>query len=226
MKAILISVRPQWAELILNYIKKDEIRKGTAIGKAINKLIEEQGVAPMLIYCTKGKPYVYDLNRYSFAFTFTDKRFIKSNHLHMNNKEVYQYLNGKVVARFNATAEEIKYHFGYYNMGERTESYILENSCLTAKELDNYLQASKNYDETKVSKVCGYAIHINDLKPFDKPKELKEFEHLVRYRSCKKCPYYGNPRACEKLPYCCEYEKIYKAPQSWCYVEVEDENFN
>ncbi len=41
MKAIMISIRPQWVELILNGIKKDEIRKGTTIGKAINKLIKE-----------------------------------------------------------------------------------------------------------------------------------------------------------------------------------------
>ena len=55
MKAILISTRPEWVIKIITGIKKDEIRKGSSLYKAINKLIEEQGVAPMLIYCTKGK---------------------------------------------------------------------------------------------------------------------------------------------------------------------------
>lgn len=93
MKAILISIHSQWVELILKFIKKDEIRKGTAIGKAITRLIKEQGVAPMLIYCTKGKP--------------TLKGLIAKSWYGLGGYFDYEKLNGKVVARFNATAEEI-----------------------------------------------------------------------------------------------------------------------
>ena len=43
MKAILISIRPQWVcKIVDDKTKKDEVRKGTALYKAINKLIEEQ----------------------------------------------------------------------------------------------------------------------------------------------------------------------------------------
>ena len=98
MKGILISTQPKWVEKILNRIKKDEVRKGTALYKAINKLIAEQGAAPMLIYCTKGNKHE--------CLEYADNP--------NQNKEGkwvitsgYPYANGKVIARFNATAEEI-----------------------------------------------------------------------------------------------------------------------
>ena len=131
--------------------------------------------------------------------------------------DVYIYckkyiLNGKVVAKFTLRkVEKIKFHFGYYDMGEWTESYILENACLTSNELDNYLKASKDYDEKKIAKVCGYAWHIEDLVIFDKSKELSSF---VYYNVVK-----NNLYAYGEFPL---KTHLTKAPQSYCYVESEE----
>ena len=154
----------------------------------IRKKFPKDYVGWVYIYCTKGGAGLYH------------QRF---------------WANGKVVARFWCDkVEEIKYHFGYYDMGEWAESYILENSCLSAEELDNYLQASKEYDEKKISRVYGYAIHITNLEIFDKPKELSEFFKPT----CNGCPF-ENTQTCHKDidgKLC----RITKAPQSWCYVSI------
>lgn len=214
MKAIMISIRPEWVAKILNGEKTIEIRKR----------FPKDYVGWVYIYCTrtyfvhknKGKMFPVKHISYSNEISFLPKRFENVDH------PLYYDLRGKVIARFWCdNVEEIKYHFGYYDMGGWTESYILENSCLSAKELDDYLQASKEYDETKVSKIYGYAIHITKVEPFDKSKEIKEFRKPNTF-SLEQLREFG-------LPY---NEEMYKdmaakgkwfltrAPQSWYYIEV------
>ena len=187
MKAILISVQPQWVEKILNGIKKDEIRKGTAIGKAINRLIKEQGVAPMLIYCTKRGGYLHLENDGTWSYS---------------RKQKYTYVrNGKVAARFNATADK----FEWDSCGRDNDGYWLENgnkldlkpTCLSYEELFDYIKGGEGTD-----------IHINDLEIFDKPKELSDFEHQVVYENI-----YTNEKRYLREP-------LRKAPRSWCYIEI------
>ena len=122
---------------------------------------------------------------------------------------------GKVVARFNATAEKI-YCIGRI-CGYQTETLyqedILGKSCLLAFELDDYLQGK-----------TGTAIHINDLEIFDKPKELSEFKSWTKNFDCVQCT---NPDKmnddCDwwgvKCPSKCLL-KLTRSPQSWCYVEL------
>ena len=164
MKALLISIHPQWVELILNFIKKDEIRKGTAIGKAINKLIAEQGVAPTFIYCTKGKPNI-----------------AKSN----ETKTGLLDLNGRVVARFNATADllELKMIEGglYFTTPDR--DYFTPNLDLNENaQIDNWQLL--HYTGEKLGTLIS-DIHINDLEIFDKPKEISEFKYYNRNATCR-----------------------------------------
>ena len=186
MKAILISIKPRFVADILNGKKTLEIRKTCPqMWKWFytdGRPLREPEPIYVYIYCTNTKPLIA--------------------------KDVYS-LNGKVVAKFTLNkVEEIKYHFGYYDMGEWTESYILENACLSANELDKYLQASKEYDEKKISRVYGYAWHIDNLVIFDKPKELSEFYGTKKY-------FVGCGNAIDKTP---RYEQLHHAPQSWCYI--------
>ena len=188
-RAILISIKPRHDKNILNGIKTLEIRKK----------FPKDYVGWVYIYCTKSGDKLY-------AYGLDDEK--KSYNIGCGT----DLLNGKVVARFWCDkVEEIKYHFGYYDMGEWTESYILENACLTAEELDNYLQASKEYDEKKISKVYGYAIHINDLEIFDKPKEISEF--LVFSHIVDGVDAHNQPKQFKILKH------ITRPPQSWCYIE-------
>ena len=229
MKAIIISIRPQWVELILNFIKKDEIRKGTAIGKAITRLIKQQGVAPMLIYCTKGKEKLWrhnnlqtfgklskDVEKQFCAYGKTSRElddklldFLYENGIEESISRGVNgtLLNGKVVARFNATAEEITTRedrfkeFTFYETSLDMED-LLKQSCLDYNELDNYLQGEK-----------GTTIHINDLEIFDKPKELSEFKSYKKNIVNTKI---------NGMVFETELDNsLIKAPQSFCYVEVE-----
>lgn len=215
MKAIMISTRPQWVELILNGIKKDEVRKGTALYKAINKLIEKQGVAPMFIYCTKGNRYLYEDTQYDeSSMNWYPRHFICEK-----IKELKEYsLNGKVVARFNATADllELKMIEGglYFTTPDRdcfTPNLDLNENA----QIDNWQLLSYTGEKlgTQISD-----IHINDLEIFDKPKELSEFYHLGASEYHKDMEDEYGRRA--KIYKDCFFG-IKKAPQSWCYVEVD-----
>ena len=53
MKAIMISDHAKWCALMMNKKKTVEVRKGTTLYKAIQKLIDENGYADIYVYCTK-----------------------------------------------------------------------------------------------------------------------------------------------------------------------------
>jgi predicted transcriptional regulator len=113
-----------------------------------------------------------------------------------------KYYSGKVVARFYCDkVEKIflnKNHFinDQYSTDELDYEELLEQSCLTYRELDDYLQCE-----------IGCAIHISNLEIFDKPKELSEFRKYYRSK--------GYPQN--------QSWYLTKAPQSWCYIEVDNE---
>ena len=237
MKAILISIHSRWVELILNLIKKDEIRKGTALYKAINKLIDEQGVAPMLIYCTKDtkkyhcfKNNSFNYNKYSAIPIPTNKEWYKSmKHI--------QLLNGKVVAQFNATADllELKMIEGGLFFA-KPDKEVIELDLNENAQIDNW-QLLHYTGEKLGTEITD--IHINNLEIFDEPKEIGEF-YKVGYKNSvlatKKCILYSmnreeirkhktelNLKINNEIAFIKDNYKLNRAPQSWCYVEVEDE---
>ena len=196
MKAILLSVKPQHLANILNGKKTIELRKSKL---PLN--------VPVYLYCTKSLPYLgYEFVisndcGYSYSWQTNIDDFDKLKHL----------CNGKVVAKC-VFAKINKHEFtditfpnGYEDLDgnlvddPRTEFgywvYIedLEPMCLSYKEF-------KQYGKEKTV----YAHHISNLEIFDTPKELSEFNKpLIAYNRRDKQP-------------------ITKAPQSWCYVEVEE----
>ena len=56
------------------------------------------------------------------------------------------------------------YDCGFCNQYETNCKYETAHTCLTFKELDNYLQGK-----------LGFGWHISNLKIYDQAKELKEF---------------------------------------------------
>ena len=92
----------------------------------------------------------------------------------------------------------------------QTKEYIGEEACLTAEEARKYLGVT-----------CGYALHISELKIYDKPKELSEFNLLCKRRSgtynCDYCKYL-TAASWDGLVLGCD-RRLRRPPQAWCYVE-------
>lgn len=87
---------------------------------------------------------------------------------------------------------------------------------------DDYKSMCLSYDEVKdYSKGKPiYGWHISDLKIYDKPKELSEFERPCTYKGiCYYCERFRPNGIPLPAPYgFCE-TKITRAPSNWCYVE-------
>jgi hypothetical protein len=144
---------------------------------------------PIYIYCTKGKPYLLDEGEFGLSHRFQavyDPDPDEAKDL---------YLNGRVVARCeaNETFEAcllINLASPCFYSKKLDYRDFLKRSCLTEKEVNNYL-LPKN---TKLGeKYDLFAIHLENVTPCD--LTLSEF-----YKD-----HFGT-------------EPITKAPQSYCHA--------
>lgn len=132
MKAVMISIRPEFVEKIISGEKTIEVRK------IVPKL---ETPFKCFIYVTQGKL----------------KELLYENRM-------------KVIGEFVCDSiSEIKPHNDGYGANSYTFMSIEYNkggngSCLNFEQLNDYLKGRK-----------GYALHISDLKIYDKPKEISEF---------------------------------------------------
>ena len=113
-------------------------------------------------------------------------------------------LNGKVVAEF--TLNKI------YTLERDLNDWLPKNRYDISNELLKNINLNQeqlwNYGQGKIL----YAWHIDDLKVYDKPKELSEFSIGKAKIDCG----YGNYNIYNKI--------LTRPPQSYCYVEeLEDE---
>ena len=153
------------------------------------KTIEVRKTMPKLerpfkvyIYCTKGNPTIFESDG-------------------LVNGDIPYFYNGFVVGEFVCDKiDEYKYRLTTYEGTPYKGKYIskeeLAKTCLSIGEINDYLNG-KN----------GYAWHISELKIYDKPKELSEFEFPKDniYLSYRKRNQY--------------FKGITRPPQSWCYIE-------
>ena len=194
MKAIMISIKPKWCALIMNGEKTIEVRKNKALASAIQKLIDENGYADIYAYCSKNE-YLYRTNKGYFASK-------KPLAVGKGTDYTFAYSDeGKVVFKFRCykIRSIIKRYIPKDSFIYSSSGCLLsQDSCLSYEELDNCLKA-------KIGETKGYAIHISDLEIFDKPKWLIDFKTKV----------YPNKK--DSLIT----KTITKAPQNFCYVEVE-----
>lgn len=165
MRAILISIRPEWVAKILNGEKTIEIR--TTIPKCELPI-------DVYIYCTHGYSLTHltnDATRFCVHQFKDDDKKIKC----VGTSELDGPLNGKVVAKF--TLNKIENFVNGMNElelewdGKPDAEYdyfayekALEKACLTYEEADKYCP-----DQS------FYAWHISNLEVFDEPKELGDF---------------------------------------------------
>lgn len=192
-KAVLFSIRPKWCEKIINGDKTIEVRKTRPKMNTPFKCY---------IYCTLPK--------------YPHEDFIATNY-----PRPQFYGGGKVVGEFTCDRIDWITHIGYTGIPNLVETRIcdaatmrtspvgglLNAACLTPKMLNDYLAWGD-----------GYGWHITDLRTYDAPRELSEFE---RPYECNEC----DAKWATECNACHEEGKIKRAPQSWGYVEeVHDEH--
>lgn len=197
-KAVMISIKPLWCDLIANGKKTIEVRK----------------TAPKLstpfkcyIYCTKDVHWALLKN----TFGLTSIRCINSNAaMAVGGMKV----NGKVIGEF--ICNEIESFTTDYRSNEKQNERISEQSCLNLIELSEYEQNSN----------CLFGWHISNLVIYDEPKEInlflkEDFEQIysnwedmfgIGVSGCGSVEYSPEPKVEDYL--------LKRPPQSWCYVEV------
>ena len=223
---IIIAIQPKYVELIVNGLKNLEIRKTFPhIDWSKYKEVE------VYIYVTQDtKDFLCEVDDYEelnkeglapFRYYLTPKR----------ESKYHKCLNGKVVAKFTLKKiTGVKYlpqcsssvvNYRPY------ESYVYEDitpsmnktAHLSFEEIHKYLNGKD-----------GYAWHIDELKILDKPLELTRFHKRGTQKKIDELwdKYYGDTK--ERVADSCimaEESKILwdneikRAPQSWCYAEVE-----
>lgn len=198
MKSVMISIKPYWVFLIIaktmgwniDKEKTVEVRKTYPQDDEWNKVGK--------IYCTKDK-----------------KSF---NHIPKKYQPFMEKFLGKVIGEFicdkiTSFGFDTYYHMlthrhGGYNVSLRafSEQELYSKSCLSFADIYEYI--GERY---------GYAWHISNLKIYDEPKELSEFEKPCNHNCFVPCPHYRGKE------YECEKPIITRPPQSWCYVEEKEE---
>ena len=211
-KAVLISIQPQWCELIASGKKTIEVRKTKPKLSTPFKCY---------IYCTKPK------SKNDLGICLEDGKVglvYKCNYDAAKQYDM-QILSGKIIGEF-VCDDIVSFGFTPYNHGEymvsgdkENKRDVLKESCLSFNDMYEY-----------IGEEFGYAWHISDLKIYDKPKELNEFITPSRIGCCNE----GKCKGCKWLdrgngfdidddcfsPFDTdEYKPLRRPPQSWCYVE-------
>ena len=197
-KSVLISIQPKWCKLIANGRKTVEVRK-------TKPKIETP--FRCFIYCSKD---VVD-------FWISTEKENPVNICTAKAKDCYR-ANGKVIGEFmcdNISTYEAEFYpeemqpifEAIYEYNEEEDvneciasndvrkSKFLKNTCLDLEDFRKYLGNGENR---------FYGWHISDLKIYDEPQELSEFEGL------------------RKTKFGYEPIEIKKPPQSWCFVGRAD----
>ena len=203
MKAVLISIRPEWVHKILTGEKTLEVRKTVP---KINTPFK------CFIYCTLSGSN--ELFREVFNADVAEW-----------NKGKWADKKGNVVAEFicdSIFSIDVDFTIHDELPGNPVEEWLTwedapdvyedatnieKATCLSLKEIMAYIG-------------CGsgcYCWHISDLKVYDKPKKLSEFYTFKECNSCKVSGYEAN--ACIYDEDCKVPVIITRPPQSWCYAE-------
>ena len=182
-KAILISIKPRYVRDILNGDKTIEIRK--TIPKCDLPV-------DVYIYVTKDK------KEKLFRNLGTKKYLL----IHCSDANGF---NGKVIGKFTLKKTEQIHSYlepeQWYMTNDTSGADLMKKSCLTFKELDDYLLSG-----------WGYAWVIDKVKPFESAKPLNNY--LVPSHQVSGIGFKGEKKTFTVL------KPLTKAPQSWCFIEV------
>lgn len=207
MKSVLISIKPQWCEKICNGEKTIEVRKSAP----------KEVPFKAYIYETKDKKIECGFHFEDTGITLREK-YVFGMHKARIIKHYRNEGRGKVIGEFICDRiDEYKYVYcdhpeiGYpvgYDCGDNwydIDDEDLQKACLTEEEFKRYGNGKPLY---------GW--HISDLKIYDKPKELSEFN--------RPCSYAGLCFSCDRAKFTSKGDRICQAmitrpPQSYMRVE-------
>lgn len=195
MKAVILSLRPQWCEKIFNGSKTIEVRKSRpSIPTPFT----------VYVYMTKHK-WIFKL------LPFLKNRFAKV---------IGSFVCDRV-DEFDSEWSEYAYACAPTDipcampMSEENAIKICkEKGCMTLEDIIDYF----GDEEWR-----AYFWHISDLKIYDKPRELGEFRkpcnHINDCCTCKEAEFQYDGDELRGL-ICRREIPLIRPPQSWCYIEV------
>lgn len=184
MKAIMIGIKPQWVEKILNGGKIIEIRK---------TMPKCELPCKVYIYCSKGQELWGDGTGETWKGIDENEDMTLVHELN----PTLTRLNGNVVAEFTLNkVDTLERDLNDWLPKNRYDisNELLKNINLNQNELWNYGQGK-----------TLYAWYIDDLKIYDKPKELSEFSSISKRMKGKESRFSSH--------------LLQRPPMSWCYVE-------
>ena len=201
-KAVMISIRPKWCEKIASGEKTIEVRKTKPKLETPFKCY---------LYCLKAKKRLICILKdgdENYGEIYHGKPvFIKQDEgsvcdMWGNRQKVIGEFTCDRIYKIDKDSTDFLFKAG----GLSVYKQAAEEKCglrvaMTDDELHGYLGHCQ-----------GYGWHISDLRIYDAPRELSEFE---RPYECNEC----DAKWATECNACHEEGKIKRPPQSWCYVE-------
>ena len=187
-KAVMLSIRPKWCEKIISGEKTIEVRK----------------TKPKLDTPFRG--YIYCTLQGCNEFFRVDL----GRDVAKWNRGKWADRKGNVIGEFTCDRiykiDKDSTGFLFKAGGLSVYKQAAEEKCdlcvaMTDDELHGYLGHCQ-----------GYGWHISDLRIYDAPRKLSEFERPYK---CNEC----DAKWATECNACHEEGKIKRPPQSWCYVQ-------
>ena len=201
MKAILMSIHPQWCELIVSGKKMMELRK--TVPKEVPFKVYIYQIQKHWIY--KLLPWLKERRQKVIGEFICDKvdKFEAEFSNNGGHEEICQVW-------FKDGEEIHSIETGNW-LEDPSDCYLCDRSRLSYDEIRKYIGVKQPHDIS-----VFYGLHISNIKIYDEPKELGDF------RLCNKCEC-GPIERCRRHEYSCDGSyKFTRAPQSYCYVEDLD----
>lgn len=203
MKSVLISIRPEWCEKIVNGKVTIEVRKSAP----------KEFPFKAYIYCTKAKSK-WQYSDYEGAYVNSKDEIVYAQQ-HIIGEFICDKIYPIKAERYDGGSTECSRKTVFTLLPAEEHNALLNATQLTNEEIFAYLGGEGKW---------GYAWHISDLKIYDKPKELSEFYAPcpIENKDCENCIRYGKPYDWDfdekqGLIYCTR--RLSRPPQSWQYVD-------
>lgn len=203
MKAVMLSIRPEWCRKIISGEKTVELRKSFPTADKVKTPFK------CYIYCTQGT----GANTLNIPIRFERIRddYVNSGSMQSLNCPIG---NGKVIGEFMCDALYWAVSHPQTFAGHPCfHRAAIESACVTMAQAQDY---------SKGKNVYGW--HISDLVIYDTPKAVYEF-FVKCNENCEDCDWWERVKVnADEFDMDCTsplygYKPLKRPPQSWCYVE-------